>query len=151
MGDTGAGGPAVGGAATAGPATGGTVIGDLMIGIEDSWSQAEVADAARGTAATIGWALDPAFGGRGLATEAVDALLRICFIDLGVRRVRADCFTANEPSWRLMERVGMRREAHTVGDALHRSGRWYDGYQYAILAEEWRARHPVRGRGPAPA
>jgi RimJ/RimL family protein N-acetyltransferase len=37
-----------------------------------------------------------------------------------------------------MERLGMRREAHTVSDSLHRSGRWLDGYGYALLAEEWR-------------
>ena len=32
----------------------------------------------------------------------------------------------------------MRREAHAVSDSLHRSGRWLDGYGYALLAEEWR-------------
>jgi RimJ/RimL family protein N-acetyltransferase len=37
-----------------------------------------------------------------------------------------------------MERVGMRREQHTVRDALHRSGEWMDGYGYALLADEWR-------------
>ena len=57
--------------------------------------------------------------------------------DLGVRRVVADCFAANESSWRLMERVGMRRQSYTVRDSLHRSGEWLDGMTYALLAEEW--------------
>jgi RimJ/RimL family protein N-acetyltransferase len=36
-----------------------------------------------------------------------------------------------------MERLGMRREVHTVRDALHRSGRWLDSAGYALLADEW--------------
>jgi RimJ/RimL family protein N-acetyltransferase len=118
----------------------GTVVGDLMVRIEDAWSQGEVADRAKGTQAELGWTLDPAHGGRGYATEAVAELLRICFEDLGLRRVTALCFADNTASWRLMERVGLRREAHNVRDSLHRSGQWLDGYAYALLAEEWRAR-----------
>jgi RimJ/RimL family protein N-acetyltransferase len=117
----------------------GQVIGDLMVRREDAWAQAEVADRARGVQAELGWVLDPAYGGRGYATEAVRALLRVCFEDLGLRRVVALCFYDNEASWRLMERVGMRREAHNVRDSLHRSGEWIDGLVYALLAEEWRA------------
>ncbi len=58
--------------------------------------------------------------------------------ELGLRRVTAGCFAANEASWRLMERVGMRREIHTVRESLHRSGEWLDGMGYALLADEWR-------------
>ena len=54
----------------------------------------------------------------------------------------ASCFAANTASYRLMERVGMRREAHTVKDALHPSGEWMDGYSYALLADEWRHDNP---------
>jgi len=118
----------------------GTLVGDLMVRVDDAWAQTEVAAQAAGTQAEIGWALDPAHQGHGYATEAVRELLRLCFDDLGLRRVVALCFAANEPSWRLMERVGMRRETHTVRESLHRSGEWMDGLGYAILAEEWRAR-----------
>ena len=118
----------------------GEVVGDLMLSIGDAWAQAEATDRALGVQAELGWVLHPDHGGRGLATEAVSALLRIAFADLGLRRVTAECFAANEASWRLMERVGMRREAHTVRDSLHRSGEWLDGLSYALLAEEWRAR-----------
>lgn len=117
----------------------GVLVGDLMVTIGDAWAQAEVAEQSHGVQAVLGWTLDPAWTGQGFATEAVDAVLRICFEDLGLRRVIAECFAANEPSWRLMERVGMRREAHTVRDSLHRSGEWLDGFSYALLAEEWRA------------
>jgi RimJ/RimL family protein N-acetyltransferase len=116
----------------------GDPIGDLMLRIEDAWSQAEVADQARGRQAELGWALDPTHTGAGYATEAVRGLLAHSFTTLGVRRVVATCFLANRTSWRLMERVGMRRESHAVADALHRSGRWLDTVTYAVLATEWR-------------
>ncbi len=118
---------------------GGSVVGDLMLSVGDAWAQAEVAGRARAVQAEIGWVLDPRHGGRGYATEAVRALLRICFADLGLRRVVGNCFAANIASARLMERVGMRREVHTRRDSLHRSGEWLDGLGYALLAEEWRA------------
>lgn len=117
----------------------GDVVGDLMLKVEDGWSQAEVADRARDVQAELGWVLDPAFAGRGYATEAVQELLRICFEELGLRRVVANCFADNESSRRLMERLGMRRELHARQESLHRSGQWLDGYGYALLATEWRA------------
>ena len=55
---------------------------------------------------------------------------------MGVHRVEAGCFAENTGSWKVMEKVGMRRESHTVRDCLHRDGQWHDGYGYAMLAEE---------------
>jgi len=118
----------------------GRLIGDLMVKVQDAYAQREVTAGAEATEAELGWVFDPAHHGRGLATEAIEALLGICFEHLRLRRVIAICFAANEPSWRLMERVGMRREAHHVKDSLHREHGWQDGYVYALLAEEWRAR-----------
>ena len=120
----------------------GQVIGDLMLAVQDGWAQVEVADQAEGVQASLGWVLHPDWAGQGLATEAVEELIRISFEDLGLRRVTADCFADNEPSWRLMERVGMRRYAHSVRDSLHRTLGWIDGYSYALLADDWRALRP---------
>ncbi|RYP84181.1 N-acetyltransferase [Nocardioides guangzhouensis] len=117
----------------------GRTVGDLMLRVEDAWAQQEVADRATGRQAELGWVLDPACTGHGYATEAVRALLRVSFHDLGVRRVVATCFLDNVASWRLMERVGMRREAHAVRESLHRSGRWLDTVTYALLAEDHQA------------
>ena len=116
----------------------GEVVGDLMLLVEDGWAQAEVAEQARGVQAELGWVLHPDHAGRGYASEAVRELIRLCFEELGLRRVTANCFADNEASWRLMERVGMRREIYTVRESLHRSGQWLDGMGYALLAEEWR-------------
>ena len=86
--------------------------------------------------------LDPAYTGHGYDTEAVRELLRLCFDELDLRRVVAKCFADNEASWRLMERLGMRRELHAVRESLHRSGEWLDVYGYALLACE---RHAQEG------
>jgi RimJ/RimL family protein N-acetyltransferase len=113
------------------------IIGDFMLRREDAWAQLEVADQARGAQAELGFVLDPAHTGHGYATEAVRELLRYCFQDVGLRRVTANCFLENDASWRLLERVGMRREFHAVRESLHRSGRWLDTVGYGLLEEEW--------------
>ena len=125
---------------------GGAVVGDLFLSVEDAWGQIEVAEDARSTQAEVGWCLDPAYQGQGYAAEVVAELIRVCFEDLGLRRVVANSFADNTASWRLMERLGMRREVYGVRDSLHRSGEWLDGVGYALLAEEWRERIPAAGR-----
>lgn len=114
-------------------------IGDVMVRRRDAWAQLEMADAAKGVEAELGWVLHPDHTGRGYATEAMTAVIDVCFGALGLRRVHAGCFADNEPSWRLMERLGMRREEHSRKTALHRSGEWLDGMNYGLLAEEWPA------------
>ncbi|MGP9650781.1 GNAT family N-acetyltransferase [Glutamicibacter sp. AOP38-B1-38] len=116
------------------------LIGTVMVKVKDGWGQREIEDATRGVEAEIGWSLNPEYGGLGYATEAVCGVIDLCFGQLGLRRVIAECFAANEPSWRLMERIGMRREGYSKRDALHRDGQWLDGMGYALLAEEWPAR-----------
>lgn len=120
----------------------GVIVGDLMLTVGDAWGQREVASEVVGVQGELGWTQHPEYGGKGYATEAVEALLKVCFEDLGLRRVEAGAFAANEPSWRLMERVGMRRESLAVRGSLHREFGWIDGVMYAMLADEWRARHP---------
>lgn len=116
----------------------GEVVGDLYLHVHDAWAQAEVATDGAGAVAEVGYVLHPEHGGRGLATEAVEALVDACFSGLGVHRVQASCIADNVASWRLMERLGMRREGHGVSETLHRSRGWLDGYHYAVLADEWR-------------
>ncbi|MCH1866669.1 GNAT family N-acetyltransferase [Nocardioides sp. CFH 31398] len=123
---------------------GGAVVGDLVLFPRDGWGQRPVREQAAGTEAEIGWAFDPAYAGRGLATETVPVLIDACLSPapdgLGLRRVIASCFADNVPSYRLMERVGMRREAHHRRDSLHAELGWLDGLVYAVLADEWRRR-----------
>jgi len=84
----------------------------------------------------IGFVFNPAYHGRGLATEAARELLRLGFDELGLHRVTARCDARNIRSAAVMERLGMRREAHFVENEFVK-GEWTDEYVYAILRREW--------------
>jgi len=86
--------------------------------------------------ASIGWMLSCRYQGQGLATEAAQALLDLGFGSMGLHRIFARTGRANTRSWHLMERLGMRREAHFRQSHRVR-GEWDDEFVYAILAEEW--------------
>ena len=79
----------------------------------------------------------------GFATEAADELLRLGFEWLGLHRISGICDPRNTASSALMERLGMRREAH-LRQFERFKGEWGDAYVYALLHQEWRDRHPGR-------
>jgi RimJ/RimL family protein N-acetyltransferase len=86
----------------------------------------------------IGFVFNPDYHGRGLATEAARVMLGLAFDGLGLHRVIGRCDARNGPSARLMERLGMRREAHFVHSEIFK-GEWGDELHYAMLDHEWRA------------
>ena len=92
----------------------------------------------------VGWIIGKDFEGRGYVLEAATALLDYLFRIERFRRVYAMTSAENERSWRLMERLGMRREAHFIRNSHHDAG-WCDEYVYAILAEEWTVPQPDAG------
>jgi RimJ/RimL family protein N-acetyltransferase len=109
---------------------GGKVVGDFALTVNiPEHSQGEV-----------GFSFHQGYTGRGLATRALAAVLGFGFVQLGLHRITAATFTSNERAWRLLERVGMRREAHFIHDGFVR-GRWVDVYGYGMLADEWRGLH----------
>jgi [ribosomal protein S5]-alanine N-acetyltransferase len=87
----------------------------------------------------VGWVITAERQGRGYATEAARALLAFAFGPLGCHRVIATCQPENPASWRIMEKLGMRREAHFRQALYQESGEWWDEYFYAILANEYAA------------
>ncbi len=87
----------------------------------------------------IGFVFNPGYHGRGLATEAAESLLALGFGVIGWHRIIGSCDARNHRSARLMERTGMRREAHFVHYRMAK-GQWADELVYAILDHEWRAR-----------
>lgn len=89
--------------------------------------------------AELGFSLHPDFQGRGYASRAVHALLGLAFGRFGMHRVSAATDVRNERSWKLMERIGMRREAHFHENSFSK-GAWVSDYLYAILEDEWRSR-----------
>ena len=88
--------------------------------------------------ADMGYCLRKDAWGLGYATEAAAAILGFGFDVLNSHRVFATCDTENHGSARVLEKLGMRREAHFREDTrIH--GRWRDSYLYAVLEQEWRA------------
>ena len=88
----------------------------------------------------VGWIFDPEYQGQGYATEAARAMLALGFGPGELHRIAARCDVRNIGSWRLMERLGMRQEAHFRQHALFK-GAWDEEFIYAMLSPEWRGLH----------
>nr|WP_260408620.1 GNAT family N-acetyltransferase [Planomonospora venezuelensis] len=87
----------------------------------------------------IGYVLHPDHHGRGYATETGRALLELGFDGLGLHRVTGRIDGRNTASARVLERLGMRREAHLVENEWVKD-EWTDEVVYAILHREWSSR-----------
>ena len=85
----------------------------------------------------IGWVIHPDHQRCGYASEAARAGLAYAFESRHAHRVIATCQPENTASYRVMEKIGMRREAH-FRQCIHRGDDvWWDEYFYAILRDEW--------------
>jgi RimJ/RimL family protein N-acetyltransferase len=89
--------------------------------------------------AEIGYALLSDCRGHGFATEAARAVVDLAFTGLDVHRVSGRIDARNGASAGVLERLGMRREAHLVENEFVK-GEWVDEAVYAVLADEWRSR-----------
>lgn len=85
----------------------------------------------------VGWVLHPAFHGQGYATEAAHALLRYGFETLRLHRIIATCQPENVASYRVMGKLGMRREGFFQKCIYRGNDAWWSEYFYAMLAKEW--------------
>ena len=85
----------------------------------------------------IGYIVHPDHQGLGYTTEACREMLRIAFDDLGLHRVIGRVEPRNVASARVLEKLGMRREAHFVENEFIK-GEWQSEDVYAILDHEWR-------------
>jgi RimJ/RimL family protein N-acetyltransferase len=89
----------------------------------------------------LGYIFNPSFHNNGYATEASLALIRCGFEHWGIHRVIANCNPENVASWRVLEKVGMKREGYLRKNVFFRrdnngSPIWTDTYEYAILNED---------------
>jgi RimJ/RimL family protein N-acetyltransferase len=86
----------------------------------------------------IGYIVHPDHHGHGYATEAGRAVLRVAFEDLRLHRVTGRLDARNVASARVLEKLGMRREALLVENELVK-GEWQSELVYAILDRQWPA------------
>jgi len=107
----------------------GTLIGDVVLFQQDAESRQ----------GEIGYIFHPDHAGRGYATEAARAMLGLGFEAYGLHRIVGRLDARNAASARVLERLGMRREAHFVQNEVVK-GEWTDELVYAMLEDEWRSR-----------
>ena len=86
--------------------------------------------------AEIGYRVSPECAGKGVCTEACRLLINYLFTNLKLHKVVAKCDPENHASYRVMEKLGMQKEAHfkrhfKIGE------RWTDQIDYGILASDW--------------
>jgi len=84
----------------------------------------------------LGFAFNPQYHGQGYASEAARAMLKIGFEGYAMHRIYGQLDARNTPSAHVLSRIGMRREAHFVGNELFK-GEWGEELVYAILRSEW--------------
>jgi RimJ/RimL family protein N-acetyltransferase len=107
----------------------GELIGDILL----FWHSAEH----RG--GELGYVINPAFAGNGYATEAGRAMLALAFDGLDLHRVVGRVDARNGASAAVLTNLGMRQEAHLRENEFFK-GEWSDEIDFAILADDWRAR-----------
>lgn len=88
----------------------------------------------------LGYIFNPAFRGRGYASQAAEALICHAFKHQNIHRVMARCSVENIASWKLLEKIGFTREGHfreygfihrdTDGDPI-----WNDVYEYSRIRD----------------
>lgn len=81
--------------------------------------------------------IDPAFSGQGYLTEALTALFDLAFTHFRVHRLMVRCDGRSHHSIKLMQKLGMRLEAHYREHALFQ-GEWDEELHFALLDREWR-------------
>jgi ribosomal-protein-alanine N-acetyltransferase len=86
-------------------------------------------------ACTLGYWMGQRHAGKGHMTEAVRGAVRFAFSELALHRVEAACLPHNEPSRRLLERVGLRHEG-LARAYLRINGNWADHLLYAVLSSD---------------
>ena len=110
----------------------GRIVGDLKLAVG-------LLENAQGE---IGWVFHPDVRGQGLATEAAVSLIDAAFDELHLHRVWAQLDPRNTASWRLCERLGMRREALLREESWFK-GEWGDLAIYGLLGSEWESHREV--------
>lgn len=82
----------------------------------------------------VGYAMDEAYVGKGIVTEAVELIVNFAFEEVGLHRIEAYVAPENKASIRVLEKVGFLQEG-LLRKLLYINGKWVDHYMYAILEE----------------
>lgn len=90
----------------------------------------------------LGYVFNLNYQGKGYATESCIAVINYAVKELEARRIVAMCNPENIASWKLLERLKMRKEGHLKQNIYffmdsNNEPIWQDTYEYGILESEW--------------
>ena len=85
----------------------------------------------------IGYDLSPDYWGKGFMTEALSAVITNGFERMGLNRIEALVYVENEPSVRLLKKLGFRQEA-LLRDYYYMDGIFYDYYLFSLMKRDWK-------------
>jgi len=90
----------------------------------------------------LGYVFNSNYQENGYATESTRAVVNYAIKQCNAWRIIAKCNPDNEKSWRLLERLNMRREGHLKQNIYFMTDDndlpiWQDTYEYGILSSEW--------------
>lgn len=104
-----------------------TVVGEIVFNIE-SWEHQR---------AEIGYRMNNQFTGKGICTLAANMLVNFLFTHIGIYKIVAKCDPRNIASTRVMEKLGMQREAEFKRHYLIGT-EWTDQHDYGLLCLQWK-------------
>ncbi|MFE7415133.1 GNAT family N-acetyltransferase [Streptomyces laurentii] len=84
---------------------------------------------------SLGYWIDPAYGGRGLATALTEEVCRAAREDLGMHRVEAGTLLDNHASQRVLTKCGFERIG-TAPRCLHIDGEWRDHHLFQRILHD---------------
>lgn len=93
---------------------------------------------------SIGYDLARVWWGRGIMTEAVNAIVQFGFEKLQLNRIEADTDARNPASGRVLEKAGFIQEGHQR-EHFYDSGAYQDLLLYGLLRRDYEAAHPPEG------
>lgn len=96
----------------------------------------------------IGCTIGSRYWGRGIATEAIGAIIYYLFEEVGFRRISASHYAENTSAALLLLNAGMQREGRLRGAARRSDGTFDDLICYGVLREDMRTQKKRHGGDP---
>ena len=86
--------------------------------------------------AEIGYELHPDYWRQGLASEAIRAILRFGFEEMGLHRIEANVDPNNDASANLLRKLGFTEEGF-LRERFYDNGRFVDDWYFSLLGREF--------------
>lgn len=99
----------------------------------------KVLNCSEGNVMNLGYFIKESFWGRGIVTEAAEAIISYAFTNLKTFKIETGCIVNNKGSERVMQKLKMTKEADFKRHVLLED-KIYDRVEYRVMIEEWKDR-----------